>query len=767
MKKPPRKKPSRFRTNVLLKNIVGKDLINDDNIAVLELVKNSFDAGSPSTKIIFKFLKPVTKDGSRHKSAQKTTNSKEKSSNQKAEIIIADEGSGMSIEDINDKWLNIAFSEKKYSPKKGVRFQAGSKGVGRFSCDRLGKYLDLFTRQENGKLLHLYVDWTKFEVENKPNLEIQKIPVELNEVSLEKFQEITGLSSLNKGTVLRITGPRSQWNRTSLISLRRYLERLLNPNQIFERDLFEIWLLANDYEEEDKRAAEHDRVNGKIDNLIFQRLEFKTTNIESEIDKDGEFITTTLRHDGNIVYRIIEKNIFPKLESAKIVIYFLNPYKKAYFKRQTGLDAVEFGSIFLFVNGFRVPPYGDRGNDWLGLDIRKTQGYARYISTRDILGRVEVTDLEEKFQTVSSREGLVHNEAYEQLTNGFYFRTHTRLEAFVVDGLNWDSVPENIRKELRSADGKQKWNENNEQYDLSKRQKIREVGKNLISILNTDPRTLVSIDELNVDFLNDLVVQQNDDLQKLLTHFDKYESSVINAPLAKTLKDVKKVVEKQERQIKKQKQQIIELSQAYNEIEQSLQKSTTQIEDLKVETATREQELLFLKSVTTFDENNLVNFIHQIGINSGTIKNLIDKLLGKLSRTDNLNPREIVSSLEAISLANQKILAVTQFATKAGFKFQSQTISADLSSFIEQYLLNVSKDFTGAGLTINVLNQTNEEFKIKFKPIEVTIVLDNLLSNAKKAGAKEVWISMQQLTPEILEILFTDNGKGFDTSIKN
>ena len=43
-----------FRTNVLLKSIIGKDLITDDNIAVLELVKNSFDSGSKESKVVFR-----------------------------------------------------------------------------------------------------------------------------------------------------------------------------------------------------------------------------------------------------------------------------------------------------------------------------------------------------------------------------------------------------------------------------------------------------------------------------------------------------------------------------------------------------------------------------------------------------------------------------------------------------------------------------------------------------------------------------------------
>ncbi|MGK4566454.1 ATP-binding protein [Flavobacterium sp. 3HN19-14] len=94
-----------FRTNVLLKSIIGKDLITDDNIAVLELVKNSFDAGSNTVEIEFKNLFPNID--------YLTTNDKIYS----PKLIISDKGKGMSEYDLVNKWLNIAYSEKKRKEK--------------------------------------------------------------------------------------------------------------------------------------------------------------------------------------------------------------------------------------------------------------------------------------------------------------------------------------------------------------------------------------------------------------------------------------------------------------------------------------------------------------------------------------------------------------------------------------------------------------------------------------------------------------------------
>jgi len=115
-----------------MKNIIGRDLITDDFIAIYELVKNSYDAYADYVTITFN----------------------------DDEIIIADNGKGMSEVDIKEKWLAVAYSAKKdgsedddddvkrYSHLNKLklrRYYAGAKGVGRFSCDRLGSKLELIT----------------------------------------------------------------------------------------------------------------------------------------------------------------------------------------------------------------------------------------------------------------------------------------------------------------------------------------------------------------------------------------------------------------------------------------------------------------------------------------------------------------------------------------------------------------------------------------------------------------------------------------------
>lgn len=108
------------------------------------------------------------------------------------------------------------------------------------------------------------------------------------------------------------------------------------------------------------------------------------------------------------------------------------------------------------MNGFRIPPYGEESDDWLNLEQRRAQGYARFLSSRDIVGRIEVLDSENSFQIISSREGLVRNESFSKLTNreGYFYKSFKRLEKYVVDGLNWDSIPEEDKDKIRDIEKK-------------------------------------------------------------------------------------------------------------------------------------------------------------------------------------------------------------------------------------------------------------------------------------------------------------------------
>ena len=772
--------PLHFKTNVLLKSIIGKDLINNDNIAVLELVKNSYDANSKRTEIIFKNLKD--------NDDPKAKTYSEKSS----KVIIRDWGVGMDINDIRDKWLNIAYSDKKEKKEEFGRILAGVKGIGRFSCDRIGEFLDLYTRKQKGKIIHVSIDWKSFEVENRMDLEIQEINVDFEFMSDAEFTQKTNHDFFKQGTILEISKLRSKWSTLEqdakgtwdadkLLDLRKYLEKLINPNQAFKKDNFEVKIIAAEFLEEDKHAAQNEKVNGSIKNRIFERLDFTTTSIESAISQEGDRITTTLKDKGRTVFRLVERNsAFDLLKDVKIFVYYLNQYAKIYFKKQTGIRSVNFGSIFAFINGFRVNPLGDEGDDWLGIERRKGQGYKRYLGTRDTVGRIEINDPRLDFHIVSSREGVVKDERYRQLVvstppySGYFYKTFRRLERYVAEGLKWDMIPtdrwtvpfddedtSNFIKEFEKKVNSKNWQfePKEEIYQETQRQKNQRIVHLIYSIINAKPKDIM---ELYIDtaLIESLIEEERAKTQKFLEDFEKYDSSILDRKTTDALKRIKALIEEKEKELER-------VEEKRKLLVEHVQKQKKEIETLEETSRRKTSQVLFLQSIKSQDLDNVVHLHHQIGIVADTIARQLRNLKKRLDTHQTITNEELVTLVQKISFEIEKIQSISRFATKANFSLElRQDIEADLIQFIQQYVENISKPML-EDIEIDFKNLTTRGFVTKFKPIEVPIIIDNLISNSRKAHAKSLNIVAYDTEENELVLTFRDDGDGLDKRVAN
>jgi signal transduction histidine kinase len=742
-----------FKTHTLLKNLIGKDLINDDNIAITELVKNSYDANSSNVLLKFEGLKKGLEE---------------------SRLLISDIGDGMNEEDVIEKWLNIAYSAKKQAKQMEGAYLAGNKGVGRFSCDRLGKQLDMFTRVKNGKISHLKIDWEAFEVEGDKDLTIQDIDVALNDVTEKFVFERCGIEISGSGTILLVSHLRSEWDKERLIKLKRDLEKFINPNQLFLKGGFEIDLSADDFKESDLEGDYTKSVNGAIKNLIFDKLKFKATYIEYKTVDDGEFIRTSLYHDGHPVYWVEEVNHYQEfLNHFSITIYFLNAYKKSYFTRQTGMRAIDFGSIYLFLNGFRVAPYGERGNDWLKLDIRRGQGHARFFGSRDVVGRIEVFDSKDTLQPISSREGLKETKAFSALKEELFMQSLKRLEKFVVDGLSWDSVPKNVRDEISHQE--LDWENTNEKYTESSEKKSRRFSLSILNLIGIKKKDLKQL-WINSELLSELSEERKEEVNNIINSISSYDSDVIDNDLKAKLSSISKLILEKEEALRREREErqksletVIKLEDEIFEKEEKLGTLQTEVElkqntitSLEKEKETVKAQSLFLKSVSTLDEKSLLTYHHQICNDAATIENYLGRTIRALNDDD---VKKALGFVEKIAKANKKIIATAQYATKANFKAGTKKELTDIPSFISQYLKNVASEFSASGLQINIDNQVNSHFEIPLKRIELSILLDNLVSNASKAEAKKVYVSMSLLSNNQLLVLCVDDGRGLSESI--
>lgn len=760
-----------FKTNILLKNIIGKDLITDDNLAVLELVKNSFDAGSPEVSIIYKNI--IDNDDNAQIKLP---------TNQTSQLIIKDEGAGMNEDDLINKWLNIAYSEKKEIRENYGRIQAGNKGVGRFSCDRLGRFLTIYSRKRGSNFFKLFIDWRLFEREGQQDSLIQDIKLNISELTTDEFSLQTGYDSFESGTILEIAYLREFWTKDKILSLKRELEKFINPNQIFSSSRFDIFLYAKDYQQDDNLTNDDiKKINGKVENKIFDKLNFKSSSITSSIDECGEYITTILQDRGNDIFVLKEKNTFSQLSNVKVTVYYLNPYAKRYFTNQTGIRSVDFGSIFLFIDGFRVPPYGDDGDDWLGLEIRKGQGYNRYLGTREIVGRIEVNNNHDNFIIISNRSGVVNNVAFEQLTHstapyGFFYKTFRRLERFVVEGISWDKIG-NIQS---------KFGEKGEKYkldDLTRSKQILSVIKNIIDANDTQISSL----DINEEFVSQIIDSQieraktylNDMLQDIAQKastmdpliIEQYQQelgenteelrhlmALINniTPTSDRIKDVNHV------------QSLIDEKQTeFSELKKSLEAEIKARKHAEEEKLRIEKELELEKEKNTYLRTSARNLsddakglIHNIKIVSKKISSSVENLYDKI-HSNSMTQKDILKALGVIRFQSEKVLKISKIITRANFRTDKTDQIVDVVGYIEQYVSIYRDIYEDTDLHFSV-NKNDSSLMRKVSVLEIALVLDDLISNSEKAGAKYFQLDMTNIDDNSLRVIVSDDGKGID-----
>ncbi len=772
-----------FRTNALLKSIIGKDLITDDNIAVLELVKNSFDAGSKKVDILFK---NVLKNDDSEKIKSPT--------NKSSKLIIKDEGIGMAEFDITEKWLNIAYSEKKEKREEFGRVLAGNKGVGRFSCDRLGRFLTIYTRKKGEPYNKLFIDWKVFEKEGQIDFNIQDVKFEIENLSEKDFISTTGYTKFESGTILEMACLREYWHANKIVSLKRQIERLINPNQAFKKSEFGVKIIAPEFIEHDKEQEDYNKINGDVKNKIFEKLDFRTSSIQAKIDAKGEFIITTLQDRGNEIFLLKEKNLFSQLSNIDISIIYLSTYAKAYFTKQTGIKSVDFGSIFLFINGFRIPPYGDDGDDWLGMEIRKGQGHSRYLGTREVVGRIEINDDKEKFKIISNRSGIVNGVAFQQLTRsehpfGFYFKTFRRLERFVVEGINWDSSPKEKIKEIEKDIYDKKWNVSKEIYiedSLTRNKRVLSVINNIV---DSKKGEIVDL-RINENFVKQIINEQTEraktELEKVLGTIKEKSKELspeiisdVLSKISQNTDDIKEFSSVLVNYSDKSKKEI----KGLNLIHDSLQSKYSELlrqkakleEKLRIEEEAREkaekerkrieEELELAKEINTYLKTSsrslsedAKGLVHNIKITSKKISSSVDNLYYKI-----LNGKakeiEILGALSNIKFQAEKALKISKIITRSNFNTEKNEQIIDVAKYVEQYIEIYSDIYEKNELEFEISNKKASLIK-KTSILDISIILDDLISNSEKANAKKVLIEMLNPSKETLKIIFSDDGKG-------
>ena len=379
---------------------IGRDLIQDNYAAVIELVKNAYDADSPHVNIEFK----------------KNPNISEYF------IIISDHGHGMSRDDIINKWLVPSTEDKiKRGKSPSGRILQGSKGVGRYAASILGNNLHLETVTNKGEKTIVYIEWDKFEAAQY--LDDVEIPIKTVEVSEPS------------GTVLTINGNDEylkDWNKERFGKLRFELKKLTSPmSSIFNNensnDNFRINLKIGGFSdvEDFKETVEPFP--------IYELFDYK---ISGTIDANGDGVLTysNQRQRNRPKIEIPFDNDGKKTECGKLDIDIrvfdreteaihalskrgLEEYVDSPFGRLTARQLLNYyNGIGVYRNGFRIRPLGDAGFDWLKLNARRVNNPSLRISSNQVIGYVQIQSEDESHLVEkSARDGLKENTAFNRL----------------------------------------------------------------------------------------------------------------------------------------------------------------------------------------------------------------------------------------------------------------------------------------------------------------------------------------------------------------
>lgn len=723
----------KFKVSAELKNIIGRDLITDDFVAIFELVKNSFDAHATRVDLVFNFDEKSVPC-----------------------LYVIDNGKGMSVSDIEHKWLFLAYSAKKEGEEDPrlpnvKNHYAGNKGVGRFSCDRLGRMLTIETRStKDGPVNVLDVAWGAFE--NRAKTEFQDVEVDLtHRTGFSRVKNFT--AQLKTGTVLKISDLRDSdsWTRNKLRELKKSLMKLIDPlgGVVSNRKIVISCPREQARDDEILRNGEAgenilDVINGEVDNRVFGELMAKSTSIDAKLIRE-ELVVSLFDRD-RCIYKTTESiaDRFPYLVGCDLAIQFgyLNRAAKMHFTKRMGMMPVQYGSLFLSLNGFRIFPVGDEGDDFWGLEHRKQQGYSRYLGTREIFGCVRlVSDDGESFKESSSRDkGLILTSAVEDLKELVLHCTR-KLEAYVTTIL-W---PDKFEQEELTTKGL--LSERNRAKIISFIRKISQAKG--VAVVDYD-RDIVSI-------INEKGVTNNVWLDDLREIAEKHQDRKLLGRIAEVEKRLADVVKKQQEAAKIAQQE----QDARMRSEQARAKSEHARKAVERDLEEEKKRSLFLTSINSVDKDALECFLHQIGIDANSAKVDLENAL--ISNRELLKSKpDFLEKLSRVMMCLESVNSLARFATRANFRLNAREITADIAKFIKEHVEQISRIYA-ARITLAVEGTVQESVR-KFNPMEIAIVLDNLISNAKKARANRIVFKFSE-DANFLRIAACDNGRGLDPAL--
>lgn len=380
------KQQLKWRFDVNTFRLIGRELITDRITAVYELVKNCYDANATEVTVEFQNVSPGSdKKGSR--------------------IIISDNGHGMSYKDIRDKWMVVGTASKRsnlHSPAPFNRRYVGEKGIGRFAVDKLGGHVEIETKEYNdSQKLVVSIDWDKYESLSKsPQLKLF--------TDVENTYSFVDAPKGEKGTTLIISSIQENWTDLDISRLERELEKIVSPFHPLNPP-FNIFIHSNEYKTFNHKPVE-------AESIKYSTLEFK-------LDYDSKkSLQEVLKWDKESSKIVVEKIPIYEFGGINLRLFYFDESAKKKFNRIYKNKDYRIDGIKIYRDGLITTPFAEfessqnKKRDILGIDKRLWSGFLDKISTREVIGILDITkDNNPLIIDSTNRQDFVDNEAYREL----------------------------------------------------------------------------------------------------------------------------------------------------------------------------------------------------------------------------------------------------------------------------------------------------------------------------------------------------------------
>ena len=389
----------------IIAEVLGRNNFSTKESAILELIKNAYDAGSNKLNLIFK-----------------------KSENTgRLMLEIIDDGSGMNENDIRQAWMHVGKSTRDYKDSDTGRIFAGSKGIGRFALARLGESIDMFTKKESEIGYHWQTNWNSSEIDIDYNIASQGTRIQINELrdkwstkSIKPLKNyisktyrdskmkisimflVENGESLEEETELIWTNPKIGENYLESIAINYNSKNKILSGQVLSDEFNDSVLKMTSKNIKEYLFEQNmiDELNKEISELIIEEEDIEKQDITEQM------IADLLEEVGSF-----EGQLYFSLNSISQVD------KEKYEYKYTSLSNRFNIGVILYRNAFSIDSFEGR-TDWLELGKRSTSSPAAashptgsWRVRRNQLSGYILIDKEENshIEDISNRQGIVQN----------------------------------------------------------------------------------------------------------------------------------------------------------------------------------------------------------------------------------------------------------------------------------------------------------------------------------------------------------------------